>query len=283
MNKFELADLILRYLSWGKEQRENFTCTDSKTLAKELKDAGLPVTEEQVDKAVKYLYEREFIKGPKGSIPKPYGIQYSMNKFELADLILRYLSWGKEQRENFTCTDSKTLAKELKDAGLPVTEEQVDKAVKYLYEREFIKGTKGKGIGVLLFSITPKGEDVVDSGLSVQEAIRRTFETSPTNTTNTTIHGNVNQFAQGDNNTQIQNNHVETADELFEKLIELLKQYGETKIADEAKAEKESGGIRKAAKFISDKILSGFLTKLGQDGTQQVMAALGAITLALPQ
>ena len=220
-------------------------------------------------------------RGPKGSMSQICGIQYSMNKFESANLILRYLSWGKEQRENFTCTDSETLAKELKDAGLPVTEEQVDKAVKYLYEREFIKGTKGKGIGVLLFSITPKGEDVVDSGLSVQEAIRRTFETSPTNTTNTTINGNVNQFAQGNNNKLIQNNHTETADDLFEKLIELLKQYGETQIADEAKVKKESGNIRKAAKFISDKIIGGFLTKLGQDGTQQVMGILGTITLAL--
>ena len=103
------------------------------------------------------------------------------------------------------------------------------------------------------------------------------------NTTNTTINGGVNQFAQGNNNKLIQNNHTETAEELFEKLIELLKQYGETQIADEAKAEKESGNIRKGAKFIFDKVINGFLTKLGQDGTQQVMAALGTITLALPQ
>ena len=210
------------------------------------------------------------------------GIQYGMNKFKLADLILRYLSWRKEQRENFTCTDSKTLAKELKDAGLPVTEEQVDKAVKYLYVREFIKGTKGKGIGVLLFSITPKGEDVVDSGLSVQEVARCAFQVSPTNTTNTTINGGVNQFAQGNNNKLIQNNHTETADDLFEKLIELLKQHNEGKLADEAKAEKKSGGIRKALAFITKKIADSFSTKAGQELVPLVMPAIAEITKALP-
>ena len=220
-------------------------------------------------------------RGPKGSMAQICGIQYGMNKFELADLILRYLYQGKEQHEHFDCTDSKALAKELKNAKLPVAEEQVDKAVKYLHERGFIKGTKGMGSGVLRFSITSAGEDLVDSELSVQEAARRTFETSQVNTTNTTINGGVNQFAQGNNNKLIQNNHVETAEELFEKLIELLKQYGETQIADEAKAVKESGNIRKAAQFISDKIIGGFLTKLGQDGTQQVMGILGTITLAL--
>ena len=102
-------------------------------------------------------------------------------------------------------------------------------------------------------------------------------------TTNTTINGDVNQFAQGNNNKLIQNNDTETAEDLLDKLIEFLKQNGETKIADEAKVEKESGGIRKTAKFIFDKAIGGFLTKLGQDGTQQVMAALGEITLALPQ
>ena len=71
-------------------------------------------------------------RGPKGSMSQICGIQYGMNKFELADLILRYLYQGKEQHEHFDCTDSKALAKELKNAKLPVAGEQVDKAVKYL-------------------------------------------------------------------------------------------------------------------------------------------------------
>ena len=219
-------------------------------------------------------------RGPKGSMSQICGIQCGMDKFELADLILRYLYQGKEQHEHFDCTDSKALAKELKNAKLPVAEEQVDKAVKYLHERGFIKGTKGMGSGVLRFSITPEGEDLVDSGSSVQDVSRHIFE-SQVSTTNTTINGDVNQFAQGNNNKLIQNNHTETAEDLLDKLIEFLKQNGETKIADEAKAEKESGGIRKTAKFIFDKAIGGFLTKLGQDGTQQVMGILGAITLAL--
>ena len=198
-----------------------------------------------------------------------------MTKLELADLILHHVYAAKEQnRHSYYIV--KTLTDDFSEYnhGLSVTEEQVQNAVDYLYERDFLTGNRR-------FEITPKGEDAVDSGLSVQKAARRTFETSQVNTTNTTINGGVNQFAQGNNNKLIQNNHVETAEELFEKLIELLKQYGETKIADEAKAVKESSNIRKAVKFISDNVIGGFLTKLGQNGTQQVMGILGAITLAL--
>ena len=198
-----------------------------------------------------------------------------MTKLELADLILHHVYEAKEQnRHSYYIVETLTDDLNEYNRGLSVTEEQVQSAVDYLYERAFLTGN-------LRLSISPKGEDLATSGFSVQEVARRTFETSPTNTTNTTINGGVNQFAQGNNNKLIQNNHVETADELFEKLIELLKQYGETKIADEAKAEKESGSIRKAVTFIFDKAIGGFLTKLGQDGTQQVMGILGAITLAL--
>lgn len=210
------------------------------------------------------------------------GIQYGMtkNKFELADLILRYLYQGKEQHEHFDCTDSKALAKELKNAKLPVAEEQVDKAVKYLHERGFIKGTKGMGSGVLRFSITSAGEDLVDSERSVQEVVHRAFESFPTNTT--TINGNVNQFAQGDNNTQIQNNHVETVDDKFEELYELLEQHGEIKLANEVKAEKKSGGPRKALTSLSKKIADGFSTKAGQELALHVMPFISKILELLP-
>ena len=198
-----------------------------------------------------------------------------MTKLELADLILHHVYEAKEQnRHSYYIVETLTDDLNEYNRGLSATEEQVQNAVDYLYERDFLTGN-------LRLSISPKGEDLATSGFSVQEVARRAFQVSPTNTTNTTINGGVNQFAQGNNNKLIQNNHTETADELFEKLIELLKQYGETQIADEAKAVKESGNIRKAAKFISDKIIGGFLTKLGQDGTQQVMGIIGAITLAL--
>ena len=198
-----------------------------------------------------------------------------MTKLKLADLILHHVYDAKEQnRHSYYIVETLTDDLNEYNRDLSVTEEQVQNAVDYLYERDFLNGDRR-------FEITPKGEDAVNSGLSVQEAARRNFETSPVNTTNTTINGDVNQFAQGNNNKLIQNNHTETAEDLLDKLIEFLKQNGETKIADEAKAEKESGGIRKTAKFIFDKAIGGFLTKLGQDGTQQVMGILGAITLAL--
>jgi len=198
-----------------------------------------------------------------------------MNKFELADLILHHVYEAKEQNQRPDYT-VEALTDDINkyNHDLSATEEQVQNAVDYLYNRAFLTGDRR-------FEITPKGEDAVDSGLSVQEAARRTFETSPVNTTHTTINGNVNQFAQGDNNTQIQNNHTETADDLFEKLMELLEQHNEGKLADEAKAEKKSGGIRKALAFITKKIADSFSTKAGQELVPLVMPAIAEITKAL--
>ena len=206
-----------------------------------------------------------------------------MDKKQLSDLILQHLYDAKEQnRHSRHNVESLTKALNEHNNDLSVTEEQVGRAVDYLYERGYVKGEKAFQGSYVFVAITTQGEDIIDFGLNVQEVNR--FAMQPqVSTTNTTINGGVNQFAQGNNNKLIQNNHTETADDLFEKLIELLKQYGETKIADEAKAEKESGGIHKAVKFISDKIFGGFLTKLSQDGAQQVMAVLPAITAALAQ
>lgn len=199
-----------------------------------------------------------------------------MTKFKLADLILHHVYAAKEQnRHSYYIV--KTLTDDFSEYnhGLSVTEEQVQNAVDYLYERDFLTGNRR-------FSITPEGEDLVDSGLSVQAVACHTFKTSPVNTTHTTINGNVNQFAQGDNNTQIQNNHTETTDDLFEKLMELLEQHNEGTLADEAKAEKKSGGIRKALAFITKKIADSFSTKAGQELVPLVMPAIAEITKALP-
>lgn len=206
-----------------------------------------------------------------------------MEKKQLPDLILQHLYDAKEQdHHSIHNVESLTKALNEHDNDLSITEEQVSKAVNYLYERGYVKGEKAFQGSFIVVAITTQGEDIVDSGLNVQEANRLAMQPQ-VSTTNTTINGDVNQFAQGNNNKLIQNNDTETAEDLLDKLIEFLKQNGETKIADEAKVEKESGGIRKTAKFIFDKAIGGFLTKLGQDGTQQVMAALGEITLALPQ
>ena len=199
-----------------------------------------------------------------------------MTKLKLADLILHHIYAAKEQnRHSYYIV--RTLTDDLNEynRGLSVTEEQVQSAVDYLYERAFLTGN-------LRLSISPKGEDLATSGFSVQEVARCAFQVSPTNTTNTTINGGVNQFAQGNNNKLIQNNHTETADDLFEKLIELLKQHNEGKLADEAKAEKKSDGIRKALAFITKKIADSFATKAGQELVPLVMPAIAEITKALP-
>lgn len=199
-----------------------------------------------------------------------------MTKLKLADLILHHVYEAKEQnRHSYYIVETLTDDLNEYNRGLSVTEEQVQSAVDYLYERAFLTGN-------LRLSISPKGEDLATSGFSVQEVARCAFQVSPTNTTNTTINGGVNQFAQGNNNKLIQNNHTETADDLFEKLIELLKQHNEGKLADEAKAEKKSGGIRKALAFITKKIADSFATKAGQELVPLVMPAIAEITKALP-
>jgi hypothetical protein len=199
-----------------------------------------------------------------------------MTKLKLADLILHHVYEAKEQnRHSYYIVETLTDDLNEYNRGLSVTEEQVQSAVDYLYERAFLTGN-------LRLSISPKGEDLATSGFSVQEVARCAFQVSPTNTTNTTINGGVNQFAQGNNNKLIQNNHTETADDLFEKLIELLKQHNEGKLADEAKAEKKSGGIRKALAFITKKIADSFSTKAGQELVPLVMPAIAEITKALP-
>lgn len=201
-----------------------------------------------------------------------------MNKVELDDLILQHLYEMKEKDPDSSCANIDFLTERLNEQnnGLSVTKQQVDKTIKYLLERKYVKGFESLG-GFLDFSITGLGEYLVDSGYSVLEARRSIFKSSQVNVTNTTINGNVNQFVQGNNNELIQNNRVETADDLFEKLIELLKQHGETNLADEAEAEKKSGGIHKALAFVTKKITDSFSTKTGQELVPLVMPAIAEI------
>ena len=204
------------------------------------------------------------------------------NKFELADLILRYLYQQKEQGKSIRHS-IETLTERLNkhNDGFSVTEKQVYAAVEHLYDHQLVKGYAPSQNSFIISSITPKGEDTVVFGPNVQEANRLAVRPQG-HTINTTINGNVNQFAQGDNNTQIQNNHTETADDLFEKLMELLEQHNEGTLADEAKSEKKSGGIRKGLAFITKKIADSFSTKAGQELVPLVMPAIAEITKALP-
>ena len=205
-----------------------------------------------------------------------------MDKKQLSDLILQQLYDAKEQnRHSIHNVESLTKALNEHNNDLSVTEEQVGRAVDYLYERGYVKGEKAFQGSFIFVAITTQGEDIIDSGLNVQEVNR--FAMQPqVSTTNTTINGGVNQFAQGNNNKLIQNNHTETADDLFEKLIELLEQHNAGKLADEAKAEKKSGGIRKALAFITKKIADSFSTKAGQELALHVMPFIPKILELLP-
>lgn len=50
----------------------------------------------------------------------------------------------------------------------------------------------------------------------------------------------------------------EVAEERFDQLVKFLEEHGETDIASQAQVVKESGGIREALHFITDKAAEGF-------------------------
>ena len=50
----------------------------------------------------------------------------------------------------------------------------------------------------------------------------------------------------------------EVTEERFDQLVNFLEEHGETGIADQAQVVKESGGIREALHFITDKAAEGF-------------------------
>ena len=85
-----------------------------------------------------------------------------MTKFE--ELILRYPYQGKEQDEFFYYPDSAALTEALKNNEPSVTEEQVYKAVKRLYEEGYIDAVESYGEGGLSrLTITIDGEKSVES------------------------------------------------------------------------------------------------------------------------
>ena len=98
------------------------------------------------------------------------GIQYGMtkNKFELADLILRYLYQQKEQGKSVRHS-VETLTERLNkhNDGLSVTKAQVYAAAKHLLDHELITGARPFQNSFIISSITPKGEDTVVFGPNV--------------------------------------------------------------------------------------------------------------------
>ena len=105
---------------------------------------------------------------PKGSMAQIYGIQYGMAKLQLTDLILRYLCQQKEQGKSVRHS-VETLTERLNkhNDDLFVTKAQVYAAAKHLLDHKLIKGVMPLQNSIIILSITPEGEDLIDSEFNV--------------------------------------------------------------------------------------------------------------------
>ena len=74
----------------------------------------------------------------------------------------------------------------------------------------------------------------------------------------------------------------EVATERFDQLVKFLEEQDETNIAHQAQVVKESGGIREALHFITDKAAEGFATKACQDATPLILLTSIGIMQTLP-
>ena len=107
-------------------------------------------------------------RGPKGSMSEIYGIQYDMVELQLDDLILRYLCQQKEQGKSVRHS-VETLTERLNkhNDDLFVTKAQVYAAAKHLLDHKLIKGVMPLQNSIIILSITPEGEDLIDSEFNV--------------------------------------------------------------------------------------------------------------------
>ncbi len=74
----------------------------------------------------------------------------------------------------------------------------------------------------------------------------------------------------------------EVAAERFNQLVNFLEEHGETGIAHQAQVVKESGGIREALHFITDKAAEGFSADTCRDATPLILLTAIGIMQALP-
>ena len=74
----------------------------------------------------------------------------------------------------------------------------------------------------------------------------------------------------------------EVATERFDQLVKFLEEQDETNIAHQAQVVKESGGIREALHFITDKAAEGFSTKACQEAAPLILLTTIGIMQALP-
>lgn len=74
----------------------------------------------------------------------------------------------------------------------------------------------------------------------------------------------------------------EVAAERFDQLVKFLEEHGETGIAHQAQAVKESCGIRETLRFITDKAAEGFSTEACQEATPLILLTAIGIMQTLP-
>ena len=74
----------------------------------------------------------------------------------------------------------------------------------------------------------------------------------------------------------------EVAEERFDQLVNFLEEHGETGIAHQAQSVKESGGIREALHFITDKAAERFSTKACQEAAPLILLTAIRIMQSLP-
>ena len=74
----------------------------------------------------------------------------------------------------------------------------------------------------------------------------------------------------------------EVAAERFNQLVKFLEEHGETGIAHQAQVVKESGGIREALHFITDKAAEVFSADTCRDATPLILLTAIGIMQALP-
>lgn len=121
-------------------------------------------------------------------------------------------------------------------------------------------------------SATTRGEDVVDSGISVAELIRPRLD----NSANINVNGQTVQFNQGNHVTMNQIGEIATPPEL-QKILKFLKTEGQEVVADEVVKVHRESGMPKAIAYLLQKITDPALTHLGAQIIPMASAALGAL------
>ena len=109
-----------------------------------------------------------------------------MDKLELAQKILTYLY--EQHPITREISDIQTALDQQSKESL--TKEDVTQAVDYLEDRNLVQGNRSWGSSLLRISISPQGQDIIDSDSSLHQYIQNSVNNNAT----TNIHGSVTQF-----------------------------------------------------------------------------------------